>query len=162
MTVKTHQEFFRKVGAGPGADWAGAAGLGLRSGAPRLPPPCPPTAAIRLPAHQPPPPTTTAATLLCWVQDFKPPAYLVDTINLRFVLNDAVTRVEARMRVLPNHPAGEHPPLFLNGREGAFKPPRTACHGMACVACVVANQGRSRPLQLSDGRQQLWRPAAAA
>ncbi|PRW56145.1 puromycin-sensitive aminopeptidase isoform X1 isoform A [Chlorella sorokiniana] len=50
-------------------------------------------------------------------KDYKPPAYLVDTIHLNFVLNEDVTRVESRMRVLPNHAAGERPALFLNGRE---------------------------------------------
>ncbi|KAI7843850.1 hypothetical protein COHA_002401 [Chlorella ohadii] len=50
-------------------------------------------------------------------KDYKPPAYLVDSIHLNFVLNEDVTRVESRMRVLPNHAAGERPALFLNGRE---------------------------------------------
>ena len=51
-------------------------------------------------------------------QDYKPPGYTVDTIHLNFLLNDGVTRIESRMRMLPNHGEGERPPLFLNGREG--------------------------------------------
>lgn len=51
-------------------------------------------------------------------QDYKPPTHLIDTIHLNFVLNEGASRVESRMRVLPNRPAGERPSLFLDGREG--------------------------------------------
>ncbi|KAL4441019.1 hypothetical protein ABPG77_010450 [Micractinium sp. CCAP 211/92] len=50
-------------------------------------------------------------------KDYKPPSHLVDTIHLNFILNEGATRVESRMRVLPNHAAGERPSLFLDGRE---------------------------------------------
>ncbi|PSC69009.1 puromycin-sensitive aminopeptidase isoform X1 [Micractinium conductrix] len=50
-------------------------------------------------------------------KDYKAPTHLIDTIHLNFLLNDGVTRVESRMRVLPNHPASERPTLFLHGRD---------------------------------------------
>lgn len=50
-------------------------------------------------------------------KDYKPPTHLIDTIHLNFVLNEGASRVESRMRVLPNRPAGERPSLFLDGRE---------------------------------------------
>jgi hypothetical protein len=56
-------------------------------------------------------------------QDYKPPSHLIDTIHLTFLLNEESTRVESRMRVLPNPAAavanGVADSLFLDGREGA-------------------------------------------
>jgi hypothetical protein len=47
-------------------------------------------------------------------KDYKPPPYNIDTIYLNFVLNEDVTRVESKMRMLPN---GSKAELFLNGRK---------------------------------------------
>jgi aminopeptidase N len=56
------------------------------------------------------------------MQDYKPPPYVIDTVNLSFLLEEGTTRVESRLRVQPNHSAATSPPLFLNGREGAHQP----------------------------------------
>ena len=64
----------------------------------------------------------TAPPLATLPQDYKPPSHLIDTIHLTFLLNEESTRVESRMRVLPNPAAaanGAADSLFLDGREGA-------------------------------------------
>lgn len=68
-------------------------------------------------------------------QDYKPPSHLVDTIHLNFILNEGATRVESRMRVLPNHAAGERPSLFLDGREGERR--RDGFHDSLLAACCA-------------------------
>jgi aminopeptidase N len=50
--------------------------------------------------------------------DYKPPAYLIDTVHLTFSLNEDVTHVTSRLALKPNYAEnGAAPPLFLNGRD---------------------------------------------
>jgi hypothetical protein len=50
-------------------------------------------------------------------KDYTPTPYLVETIDLNFILNEDVSTVEARLRLIPNHKAtnGNRPELFLDG-----------------------------------------------
>eukprot|EP00883_Tetradesmus_obliquus_P009281 jgi/Sobl393_1/20078/SZX79151.1 len=50
--------------------------------------------------------------------DYKPPAYLIDTVHLTFNLNEDVTHVTSRLALKPNYAEnGVAPPLLLNGRD---------------------------------------------
>ena len=51
-------------------------------------------------------------TRLC---DYRPPAWLIDTVALRFDLDDEVTVVQARLALRRNPAAGRPQPLELNG-----------------------------------------------
>lgn len=48
--------------------------------------------------------------------DYKAPPYLVDQVNLNFVLQDDVTTVESVFAIKPNHTGATPPPLQLQGR----------------------------------------------
>lgn len=50
--------------------------------------------------------------------DYKPPAYLIDTVHLTFNLNEDVSHVTSRLALKPNYAEnGVAPPLLLNGRD---------------------------------------------
>ena len=51
-----------------------------------------------------------------YLNDYTPPAYLVDTIELRFELGEELTRVHSRM-ALRRNPDGSDGPLVLNGQD---------------------------------------------
>lgn len=55
-------------------------------------------------------------------KDYTPVPYTVDTISMKFVLNEDITRVESLLRMKPNAAdmtthKDDAPPLFLDGRE---------------------------------------------
>ncbi len=50
------------------------------------------------------------------LKDYRPPAYLIDKVDLAFVLDPTATRVRARLSVRPNpHASGRREPLRLDG-----------------------------------------------
>lgn len=49
-------------------------------------------------------------------KDYTPPSHVIDAIHLAFILNEGGSRVEAKMRVLPNPAASDSSSLFMNGR----------------------------------------------
>ncbi|HKJ77753.1 MAG TPA: aminopeptidase N, partial [Gammaproteobacteria bacterium] len=51
-----------------------------------------------------------------YLNDYTPPAYLVDTIELRFELDEGLTRVHSKM-ALRRNPDGHDGPLVLNGQD---------------------------------------------
>lgn len=132
MTVTPHKEFFRKVRYGVHMPDAWPQGRSaLRCG------------------REPAPPAVCCSLLSCALrpaaaQDYQPPTHLIDTVHLTFVLADeGPTRVEAKLRVQPNHAAGERPPLFLNGREGALGPGWVGWGGRAVQRST--QRGRAGP-----------------
>ena len=51
-------------------------------------------------------------------EDYRPPDYLVEQVELRFALDPAATEVRARLAVRRNPAAsGDAPPLVLDGQE---------------------------------------------
>ncbi len=52
-----------------------------------------------------------------YLKDYTPPAYLVDSLALRFDLDEAATVVHARMRLYANPEAAAGQPLRLDGQE---------------------------------------------
>ncbi len=48
--------------------------------------------------------------------DYKPYPYSIDTVHLKFVLNEDVSHVTSTLKLKPNHSESSAPPLFLNGR----------------------------------------------
>ena len=86
-------------------------------------------------------PPPTGALVFRTPQDYKPPSYLIDSIHLTFLLNEASTRVESRMRVLPNPAAaanGAADSLFLDGREGVCWPAGAGCLVLAAWCWLPA------------------------
>jgi hypothetical protein len=51
--------------------------------------------------------------------DYRAPPFLVDTVNLDFILGEDVTHVHSRLSLVPNYDAssGAVPELVLNGRK---------------------------------------------
>ena len=71
-----------------------------------------------LDASSPPPATTPHETRLA---DYRPPAFLVDTVELHFELDPAATRVRSRMAVRRNPASAQHDaPLALDGEDLAL------------------------------------------
>ena len=65
-----------------------------------------------LDANSAPPQTTPRETRLA---DYRPPAFLIDTVDLAFDLDEAATRVSSRMTVRRNPESSEHGGLLLDG-----------------------------------------------
>ena len=60
-----------------------------------------------------PPPTTPRETRLA---DYRPPDFLIDTVELSFDLDEAATRVRSRLALRRNPAsADKHAPLLLDG-----------------------------------------------
>ena len=49
------------------------------------------------------------------LRDYRPPAFLIDTINLDVSLDPAATRVRSKLKMRHNPAAGGHGPLHLDG-----------------------------------------------
>lgn len=52
-----------------------------------------------------------------FLNDYRPPSYLIDTVELRVVLNEDVTRVRARLALRRNGGVATHEPLVLDGHD---------------------------------------------
>jgi len=52
-----------------------------------------------------------------YLKDYRPPAYLVDTVELRFRLDEAATTVHSRLGIRLNDSATPGAPLVLNGED---------------------------------------------
>lgn len=50
-------------------------------------------------------------------KNYQPPPYMIDTVQLNFILNEDVTHVTSKLALKPNYAAnGSTPALTLNGR----------------------------------------------
>ena len=58
--------------------------------------------------------------VLCF-QDYKPTPYMIEHVNLDFVLNEDSSRVRSRLSVVPKYGEASSPPtLELDGAQDAF------------------------------------------
>src|SRR5205823_11628724 len=51
------------------------------------------------------------------LEDYRPPDWLVDTVDLDVALHPTATRVRATLALKPNPNGGKHGPLVLDGEE---------------------------------------------
>lgn len=49
-------------------------------------------------------------------KDYTPTPYLIDTVNLDFILNEDVTLVVSKLQLKPNYSGDEPAPIFLDGK----------------------------------------------
>ena len=104
-------------------------------------------------------PDTAAAPQPVRLADYRPPAFLIDTVDLTFELGEAETRVESRLAVRRNPEAADPAaPLDLDGdalelvslaldgeRLGANRYRRPPRAGLSSRACRTLSRSRSRP-----------------
>ena len=78
----------------------------------------------------------TVAPRAVRLADYRPPAFLIDTVALAFDLDETATRVTSRLTLRRNPAADFDAPLFLNGE--ALTPIRVVLDGAPAQYRVVA------------------------